>query len=110
MEELMPGMTAGGVARPSGRQLRWWTAGHGGPPVLLIAGAGETSLDWLPILPAVSELSTVVALDRAGLGRSDPVADLTVMSEVDDLVAVLDEIGPAVLVGHSWGGLLAQMV
>jgi pimeloyl-ACP methyl ester carboxylesterase len=106
----MPGLTVGSVARPSGRQLRWLTAGHGEPPILLIAGAGETGLDWLPILPAVSELSTVVALDRAGLGRSDPVVDLTVESQVDDLGAALAETGPAILVGHSWGGLLAQLV
>jgi pimeloyl-ACP methyl ester carboxylesterase len=28
---------------------------------------------------------------------------------VGDLVAVLEAVGPCVLVGHSWGGLLAQL-
>jgi pimeloyl-ACP methyl ester carboxylesterase len=109
LNDLMPGLALSHVDRP-GRQLRFLTAGHGVPPILLIAGAGETALDWLPILPSVAELSTVVALDRAGLGFSDPAADVTVTSQMQDVAAVLAEIGPAVLVGHSWGGLLAQLV
>lgn len=77
---------------------------------MLVPGAGETSLDWLPILPTAAELSTVVALDRAGLGLSEPAPHVTVLSQVDDLAAVLAHTGPAVVVGHSWGGLLAQLV
>jgi pimeloyl-ACP methyl ester carboxylesterase len=106
---LIPGLTLGGVARP-GRQLRWLTAGTGDPPVLVVPGAGETALDWLAVLPRIASLSTVVVLDRAGLGFSDAGGDLSVQSQVDDLAAVLDRVGPAVLVGHSWGGLLVQLV
>jgi pimeloyl-ACP methyl ester carboxylesterase len=106
---LVPGLTLGSVARP-GRQLRWLTAGHGDPPILVVPGAGETALDWLPVLPSIASLSTVVVLDRAGLGFSDASGHLTIRSQVDDLAAVLEQIGPAVLVGHSWGGLLVQLV
>jgi pimeloyl-ACP methyl ester carboxylesterase len=102
-------VSIGVLARP-GRRLRWLTAGHGDPPIVLVAGAGETRLDWLPILPELATLSTVVALDRAGLGASDPDPALTVESQVDDLAAVLAVTGPAVLVGHSWGGLLVQLL
>ncbi len=66
-------------------------------------------LDWGTILPALATDFHLVAYDRAGLGASDPVRGrLTLESQVDDLVAVLDAHGPTLLVGHSWGGLLAQ--
>jgi pimeloyl-ACP methyl ester carboxylesterase len=109
LAELVPGLTVGELARPHGK-LRWLTAGHGAPVVLLVSGAGETALDWLPVLAPISGLSTVVAVDRAGLGLSDPAGRVTVESQVDDLVAVLAGVGPAILVGHSWGGLLVQLV
>jgi pimeloyl-ACP methyl ester carboxylesterase len=109
LNNTVPGLSTGAIARP-GRQLRWLTAGHGEPPILLVPGAGETALNWLPILPAVADLSTVVAVDRAGLGASDPSPTLSVQSQVDDLAAVLAGTGPAVLVGHSWGGLLVQLL
>lgn len=50
----------------------------------------------------------LIAYDRAGYGASDP-APLSLDLQVDDLTAVLEEVGPAVVVGHSWGGLLAQL-
>jgi pimeloyl-ACP methyl ester carboxylesterase len=52
----------------------------------------------------------VVALDRAGLGLSPPDAGVSIQRQVDDVAAVLDHIGPAVVAGHSWGGLLVQLV
>ena len=115
LAELVPGLSIGALdrllrpGRPA-RQLRWLTAGRGDPPILLISGAGETALDWLPILPSIAALSTVVALDRAGLGLSAPDVRLSVQRQVDDIAAVLAHIGPAVVVGHSWGGLLVQLV
>jgi pimeloyl-ACP methyl ester carboxylesterase len=109
LAELVPELTVGELARPHGK-LRWLTAGRGAPVILLVSGAGETALDWLPILAPISALSTVVAVDRAGLGLSDPAGRVSVESQVDDLVAVLARVGPAILVGHSWGGLLVQLV
>ncbi|MFC9692317.1 alpha/beta fold hydrolase [Kribbella sp. NPDC056951] len=52
----------------------------------------------------------VVAYDRAGYGGSD-AAPLSVELQLQDLVAVLEAAGPGprVVVGHSWGGLLAQL-
>lgn len=46
--------------------------------------------------------------DRAGLGASDPHWRSTARSAVDDLAAVLETFEPAIVVGHSWGGLLAE--
>lgn len=107
-------LVAGGVVRreltrPDGRRLRWVEAGDSGPTVVLTAGAGEMALDWATVLPSLAERFHVVAYDRAGLGASGPVPRVTLDSQIGDLLALLDAVGPAVLVGHSWGGLLVQL-
>ncbi|MFY1615026.1 alpha/beta fold hydrolase [Micromonospora sp. WMMD736] len=110
LSRLVPGAVAGRhLSRESGRRLGWVETGRAEPAVILVSGAGEVGLDWAVILPALAERTRVVAYDRAGLGASDPVARLTLDSQVRDLVALLDHVGPAVLVGHSWGGLLAEL-
>ncbi|GIF76530.1 alpha/beta fold hydrolase [Asanoa siamensis] len=103
------GVVRRGLSRGNGRQLRWVETGGNAPTVVLVAGAGEVALDWAVLLPRLAGRYRVVAYDRAGLGASDRVRPLTVRSQVDDLVALLDDVGPAVLVGHSWGGLLAEL-
>lgn len=59
----------------------------------------------------VAARTRVVAYDRAGLGASDPVWPLDVITQADDLTAVIRATGsgPSVVAGHSWGGLLAQL-
>ncbi|GAA1893232.1 alpha/beta fold hydrolase [Asanoa iriomotensis] len=110
LSALAPGARFGygELARPGGRHLRWVETDNGGPTILLAAGAGDTVLDWGPVLPALAADFHLVAYDRAGLGASDPAPRTTLDAQVDDLVALLDWHGPALLVGHSWGGLLVQ--
>ncbi|MBG6104268.1 pimeloyl-ACP methyl ester carboxylesterase [Micromonospora vinacea] len=110
LSSLVPtGVDSGRLTRESDRQLRWVAAGSATPPVVLVSGAGEVGLDWAVVLPSLAERARVIAYDRAGLGASDADSRLTLGSQVRDLVALLDDVGPAVLVGHSWGGLLAQL-
>ncbi|WP_328307080.1 alpha/beta hydrolase [Streptomyces sp. NBC_00442] len=112
IEGLVPGGAAGGELPRGGRVLRWVEAGGGPVTVVLDAACGTSALTWAPIMPAVAERARVVAYDRAGLGMSDPAAPLTAATAVEDLIALLTHIGrgPCVLVGNSWGGLLAQWV
>jgi pimeloyl-ACP methyl ester carboxylesterase len=77
--------------------------------VVLVGGGGEVSLTWTPVFGSLAERGRTIAYDRAGLGTSDPAPEVTEAGQADDLAAVLDDVGPAVLVGHSWGGLLAQL-
>jgi pimeloyl-ACP methyl ester carboxylesterase len=110
LSALVPGtVVRDQLERADGRHLRWVTAGAGQPSVVLVAGAGEMALDWAVILPALAQRYRVIAYDRAGLGASDRVRRLTLRSQVQDLLALLETTGPAVLVGHSWGGLLIQL-
>jgi len=62
-------------------------------------------------MPLIAPRTRVVAYDRAGIGASDPMSPLTLDGQLEDLTAVLEACGdgPCVVVGHSWGGLLAQL-
>ena len=93
-----------------GRTLRWVAAGEGTPTVFLEAGLGEPVPTWAPVFAELARISRVVAYDRAGIGLSDPVAEVTYEGWLADLAAVIEDTGsvPCVLVGHSLGGLLAQ--
>lgn len=111
LSELVPGVRCGELRRGN-RALRWVEAGSGSPAVLFDAGLGEPgSLAWAGVLPAVARRTRAIAYDRAGTGASDPMSPLTVDGEIADLAALVSEAadGRCVLVGHSWGGLLAQL-
>jgi pimeloyl-ACP methyl ester carboxylesterase len=118
-------LVAGGVARgririghsDTGRVLGWVEtgSGHPSPPVILAAGRNDTVISWAPLLAALATSTRVVAYDRAGQGASDPdpgPGPPTVDRQAADLAAVIRRVGagPCVVVGHSWGGLLAQLM
>jgi pimeloyl-ACP methyl ester carboxylesterase len=93
-----------------GRKLRWLQTPGTGRPIVLSVGAGDTAVEWAALIGPLAARGPVIAYDRAGLGASDAMARLTGPAEVDDLAALLATVGPSVVVGHSWGGLLAQLV
>lgn len=110
---LMPGGVRRGELQRGDRVIRWVEAGSGRPTVVLDSAAGEPgSLAWAGIMPAVAVSTRLVAYDRAGIGASDPAWPLEAGNQADDLAAVIRATadGPSVVAGHSWGGLLAQLV
>lgn len=112
LNELLPCQVRRGEVRLADRALRWIEAGSGRPAVVLEAALGEpASLAYAGVLSAVAEHVRVIAYDRAGMGASDPVAKVTVTSQVSDLAAIAAAAGdgPCVLAGHSWGGLLVLL-
>jgi pimeloyl-ACP methyl ester carboxylesterase len=90
-----------------GRALRWIEAGAGAP-VVFEAGAMSPAVGFAACFKDLAADHRVIAYDRAGYGVSDP-APLSLDLQVGDLIAVLEAAGPSILVGHSWGGLLAQL-
>src|SRR5262245_61289469 len=111
--------------------------GTGSPTVVLISGTRGAHDDWTDLIdpknpagamkpgesavfPQVSKFTRVCAYDRPGTTRNDntvtdstPVLQPTTAQQgVADLHALLNaakESRPYVLVGHSWGGLIARL-
>ncbi len=87
--------------------------GTGSPTVILEAGLGEDHRDWAIVQPEIARTTRVCSYDRSGLGFSeDAPKRASARQKVSDLHALLAAAGvpgPYVLVGHSYGGMLAHV-
>lgn len=96
-----------------GRSLYLRCVGSGSPTVILEAGFGGTTNNWSAVQPQLGRTTRTCAYDRAGLGNSLPIPGVhDAGDEVDDLARLLERAElppPYVLVGHSYGGLLARV-
>jgi pimeloyl-ACP methyl ester carboxylesterase len=117
---------AGLVDIGGGRKMYLECRGMGSPTVVLVGGLRASAEDWSigdksapPVFPEVAKFTRVCAYDRPGTpvgdkpSRSDRVPQPTTAGDaVADLHAMLraaDEVGPYVLVGHSYGGLVVRL-
>lgn len=90
--------------------------GSGTPTVVYLNGDDvPAAQSWASIAVAQSETNRVCVFDRPGVGLSvmrpdpqTPVDLMTQATEMHALLEALDEPGPYVLVGWSWGGLIAR--
>ena len=128
------GNIAGLVDIGGGRKMYLECQGNGLPTVVLVSGRTDRGAIWKtsadPAKPApdvfseVAKFTRVCAYDRPGTvtitahntvepGRSSPVPQPTTPKDgVADLHALLTKAnvpGPYVLVGHSYGGLIARL-
>jgi len=83
-----------------------------GPALVLVHGAGAGRWGFDLLRPHLDERFTVIALDRRGRGDSEDAPGYALEQELEDVAAVVrDAAGMGstgvVLVGHSYGGLLA---
>ena len=95
------------------RVVRRVEAGAGEPGVVLESGINNGAAAWQRVMPLLAPHVRVVAYDRAGLGGSAPAPGLaTIDRQIDDLTSVItgQAAGPCVLAGHSWGGVLVQLL
>jgi pimeloyl-ACP methyl ester carboxylesterase len=96
------------VTSADGTHIAYRRSGEG-PSLLLVHGAGtDHHFSWKALVPVLEPHFTVYAMDRRGRGSSGDAAGYDVEREVEDVLAVLDVIGPgASILGHSFGAHLA---
>jgi pimeloyl-ACP methyl ester carboxylesterase len=98
---------------PGRRVVRHVEAGTGEPAVVLEAGRNNVAASWRQVMPLLAPHVRVVAYDRAGLGGTAPAPRRPGIDlQVADLAFVISGLaaGPCVLAGHSWGGILIQLL
>ncbi len=82
-----------------------------GQPVLVIPGVLSMAADYTGFASALAEHFTVHTIERRGRGESGPQGDdYSVVKECEDVLAVRAETEASLLVGHSYGGLVALEV
>ncbi|MFN8534052.1 MAG: alpha/beta fold hydrolase [Dehalococcoidia bacterium] len=83
-------------------------------PILFIHGLGVDHTIWSGQLAQFGRRRPVVLVDLRGHGRSDKMidADYSIAAHAEDVLALLRylSLGPAIVVGTSMGGLIAQQV
>ena len=93
-----------------GTQIAFEKLGSG-PPVILVGGAfcdHRARTAGLPLARLLGSSLTVVAYDRRGRGGSGDTTPYAVAREVEDLAALVHEVGgSAQIYGHSSGAILA---
>ena len=91
-------------------ELNYAEGPNSGHPMVLIHGIGSRWQAWLPVIPHLSRRWKLFAVDLRGHGRSGRVSGRYVFADYppDISAFVTGVIGePAVLFGHSLGGMTA---
>ena len=95
------------VISGDGTQIAAWRGGDG-PPLVLVHGTAADHSRWAPVLPALEQHFTVLAIDRRGRGESGDADGYAIEREYEDVAAVVESTGEGVSVlGHSFGGICA---
>lgn len=102
-------MTATAVS--DGVLIHYEVAGSG-PPLLLIAGTGYPGATWPPdLVERLSRDFSVIVYDHRGTGKSEAGSEsYSTRLFAEDASRLLETVGmgPALVVGHSMGGRVAQ--
>jgi pimeloyl-ACP methyl ester carboxylesterase len=102
--------TTRAVLSHDGAKISYLTMGSG-PSVLVIPGALSMAADYAAFSSALAEHFTVYIIERRGRGLSSPQGDdYSILKERGDVLALLQKTGASLLVGHSFGGLVALEV
>ena len=83
-----------------------------GPPLILLHATLSSSRQLRALATRLALRHTVISVDRRGSGKSageGPAQPISVDIHVEDLAAIMDaeDLGPAQVVGHSYGGCVA---
>ena len=97
--------------------VRQWVSctGSGTTTVVIVPGLGAASDQWSKLMPQLEDITRTCVYDRPGLGHSPARAESAPPTdagkqamELFALLTAADEPGPYVILGHSYGGLIAR--
>jgi proline iminopeptidase len=102
-----------GFVDGAGAKIYFKTLGRGAPLLLLHGGPGADHTDFLPALKPLAKRHQLVLIDERGSGRSERLKDpasYTLGLMVKDIECVRKhlQLEQWVVLGHSFGGILAQ--
>lgn len=94
-------------------KLQYNISGGGKPNIVLINGGSGPIEGWMKIIPKISELVSVFSYNRFGVAGSDkpkePQDGLTIVRTLHEALTMAGFEPPFLLVGHSLGGLYANL-
>ena len=106
------------VPASDGRRHRWHVLERSPAPgtavlgtIVCVHGNPTWSYLWHRVIERLGDRYHVVAVDQLGMGYSDRVGPRHYaqrVSDLDDVIGALGLQGPLVVVGHDWGGAVAQ--
>src|SRR6266581_1456687 len=97
-----------------GYQMEYAVDGEGRPAIVFISGGGPADMDtWRKVYPEAKAISKVFAYNRLGDGNSDRSPESQtgekIVAALSELLRKADVNSPYVLVGHSLGGIYANL-
>lgn len=102
-----------GFVDANGVMIYYWSVGQGSPLLIVHGGPGASHDYFLPYLTRLARHNRLVFIDERGSGKSSKLEDpsgYTVENMVEDVEMVRQglHLGKISLLGHSYGGVLAQ--
>lgn len=102
-----------GFVDANGLMIYYMTVGRGDPLLIVHGGPGASHDYFLPYLLPLARTHKLIFIDERGSGRSQQLEDpagYTIENMVEDVEAVRVALGlgKITLLGHSYGGALAQ--
>ncbi|MRH88430.1 alpha/beta fold hydrolase [Nocardia sp. SYP-A9097] len=99
--------SADSVLSADGTRIAYLTVGQG-PPVLVVPGALSVASGFARFAAALGKDFTVHTMERRGRGASGPQgSEYRITEDCADIRALQRKTGAALIVGHSYGGLIA---
>lgn len=94
-------------------KLEYNISGRGKPNIILINGGSGPIEGWMKILQEISDTSSVFSYNRFGVAGSDKPKEaqdgITIVETLREALSKLEFKPPYLLVGHSLGGLYANL-
>ena len=89
-----------------------WTGLLGAPTVVAVHDITSNAWAWDPLAHHLAGAADLVAVDLRGRGRSlDATGPYGIEQHAGDVASIVDQLGgPVVLIGHSMGAFVVEMV